>query len=265
MFYATNLCIFCCRHFSHFLTFHFWTTSTTSKMLTMADLELTNPHSAAASNHKVSCYHRGQVGCCCWFRIVVCLHYFVVSCSVCSSLSLFCFVASNLLFLSFINSISCCFLVVAYSICIGSPPWILLPILAGIGLGGAPIPRRPRPPISWWPWPPIHQRPRQFSCSHPRRCSWFSSLAASTALLLTSLDVHSVLLIGLSSAALASAVLLIGIALVFLALTVLLISSSASVLRTKPLSLVLVLLLGSWCFGAASHETFGVLLLGKFF
>jgi hypothetical protein len=99
MFYATNLCIFCCRYFSHFLTFHFRSTSTMSKMLTMADLELTDPrYSAAASNHKVSCHHCGQVCCCCWFRIAVCLHCFVDSCSVRSSLSLFCFVASNLFF-----------------------------------------------------------------------------------------------------------------------------------------------------------------------
>jgi hypothetical protein len=70
-----------------------------------------------------------------------------------------------------------------------------------------------------------------------------------------------VLLIGLSSA-----VLLIDLASVFLASAVLLIGSSASVLRTKPSSvLVLVLLIVSWCFGAAPHETFGVLFFGKFF
>jgi hypothetical protein len=94
--------------------------------------------------------------------------------------------------------------------------------------------------------------------------SLLASSAASAVLLLDlSSAVLWVLLIGLSSAS-TSAVLLIGLASVFLASAVLLIGSSASVLRTKPSPSVLVLLLGSWCFGAAPDETCGVLFFGKF-
>jgi hypothetical protein len=91
-----------------------------------------------------------------------------------------------------------------------------------------------------------------------------SSAASAVLLLDLSSAVLWVLLMGLSSAS-TLAVLLIGLASVFLASAVLFIGSSASVLRTKPLSSVLVLLLGSWCFGAAPDQTYGVLFIGKFF
>jgi hypothetical protein len=110
---------------------------------------------------------------------------------------LFCFVASNLFFLSFFNSISCCLLVVVYSLCIGFLPWFLLPFLGGIGLGGASIPQPHQP----------------WQCAHSSVVLLLGSLvvlllglssAALAVLLPGSLAVLSVLLIGLSSAALAS-------------------------------------------------------------
>jgi hypothetical protein len=180
--------------------------------------------------------------------------------SDCALFALFCFTiivivcippaSTNLVFfLSFFLSLTSFLwlLVVAYcSLLIGILPWFLLPFLGGIGLGGAPmVPRRHRPPIH-----------RRCSCLvPPPPCSSLvlilsRSLAALAVLLLGSSVVLLVLLIGLSSA-----VLLIGLASVFLA---------SAVLRTKPLSSVLVLLLGSWCFSAAPHETFGVLFFSKF-
>jgi hypothetical protein len=214
-------------------------------MSTMVDSEGPPPHSAATPLDKLSRHHCGLVGCRFVLQIVLCL-----LCFASRSSSLFAFHQLRLTWCSFFLSFTpfLWLLVVAYSsLLIRILPWFLLPFLGGTGLGGAPIvPRRHRPPI-----------PRRCSCSvPPPPCSSLvlilgRSAAASAVFLLGSSVVLSVLLIGLSSA-----VLLIGLASVFLA---------SAVLRTKPPSSVLVLLLGSWCFGAAPHETFGVLFLCKFF
>jgi hypothetical protein len=147
-FYAEKLFSFWRRHFLQNSLFGFRQLPQLRKSA-MVDLEGPPPHSAAASHHKVSRHHCGQVGCCfcsgLWFVCFVC---FVL---VSSSSSLFTFQQFRLtcsFFLSFVlsfcHSISC---------------WLLLvPSIFGgslvLGFSSVPVPRL-------WPW----------------RCSHFSASA----------------------------------------------------------------------------------------
>jgi hypothetical protein len=88
-------------------------------------------------------------------------------------------------------------------------------------------------------------------------------LAVLLVLLLASSAVLSVL--RLASGLLLGPALVLFASLMLRASSMLLLGSSALVLRTKPSGSMLVRLLGSCCFGAAPHKTFGRFFFGKFF
>jgi hypothetical protein len=229
----------------------------------MVDLEGLSPPSAAASHRKVSCCHCGQVSCCFSLLIVLCLLCllrFVYS--FVSPLPLFALLTRPF-FLSSL-SLSCCLLVVAYSL---APDLGRLHSLAPV-LGGAPSRSHSSASVVLLLGP--IPRPRRCSCSIPYSAAAvlllgpFLGLRGAPARSLPwpqrswALQPHRVLLLGSSALpwcsaqtfCLASVLLLVSSALPWF-------SSSAPVLGTMTPCSARNL--------QAPHETFGlasVLLLG---
>jgi hypothetical protein len=146
MFYVEKLFSFLRRHFLQNSLFGFRQLPQLRKS-TMVDLEGPRPYLAAASHHKVSCHHCGQVGCgfCSGLCFVCfCLLRFASPSSLFALLTRSFFLSS----LSFLLLVGCCLFV-------GSRPWAA-PFLGSsprrssfsvpfLGLGGAPARSLPWP------------------------------------------------------------------------------------------------------------------------
>jgi hypothetical protein len=125
----------------------------------MVDLESSPPPSAAASHHKVSHRHCGQVGCCFSLLIVLCL-----LCLLRFIFLLFrhrhCLRSSPDLFfllsLSFLLLVGCRLFLGSRpwaAPVLGSSPWRCSFLVPFLGLGGAPARFFPRPRRCSWPVP----------------------------------------------------------------------------------------------------------------